>query len=231
MEFPCRPPPRVGDGVSATITDPGGVDFVDYSPHHSLEPIHYPSFNEVASYSTQDSIRERVNESTIISPVSSVDGRSTQLPVTSPRTSITPQPNPEETVEEVSVSGSNAGSAQWNFHLLSPLLMVLFFASGIAFAFGHHAYYQSFDGAQIDSESSQLVISAGVAFAVLVKTALSAAVAIAFAQQLWVTVRKRFLSLRTIDCCFSMLVNPIALANSELLIYAKRIFLLGLIIW
>lgn len=122
--------------------------------------------------------------------------------------------------------------AQWGVNWRSPTLMLCLFLAGIGFSMGHHAYYQSFDGAVVNSESQQQwAIRIGTGLAFLTKSALAAAVGVAFVQYLWVVVGRKPMRLETIDAMFSLTTDPRSFTQPEVLLHAKLLTLLALVAW
>ena len=72
-------------------------------------------------------------------------------------------------------------------HWKAPTTMLATFAIGVAFAIGHHFFYQSLDGTPLDSATfdQQINTAVGTAFAFLVCSFLSVAIGVAFVQVLW----------------------------------------------
>ena len=109
-----------------------------------------------------------------------------------------------------SASKSDIPMVRWGVHWRAPMLMVLLFIAGIAFAVGHHIFYHSLDGTLVTSTSQQeWTIRIGTGLAFLVKAALAAAVGVAFTQYLWTVARTEAMAVGSIDAMFSMTKNPV----------------------
>lgn len=122
-------------------------------------------------------------------------------------------------------------TTSWGIYWRSPALMTFFLVAGIAFALGHHFHYQSLDGTEVSSETKQQwAIRIGTGFAFLCKASLVGSVGVAYTQRLWVTVKKRSLSLQNLDDAFSLTTDPFSFF-SGVLISAKLLCLLAACMW
>lgn len=122
-------------------------------------------------------------------------------------------------------------TTSWGIYWRSPALMTFFLVAGIAFALGHHFHYQSLDGTEVSSETKQQwAIRIGTGFAFLCKASLVGSVGVAYTQRLWVTVKKRYLSLQNLDDAFSLTTDPFSFF-SGVLISAKLLCLLAACMW
>ncbi|KAI5464468.1 hypothetical protein BGZ63DRAFT_503248 [Mariannaea sp. PMI_226] len=130
----------------------------------------------------------------------------------------------------------------WGVHWRSPVTMILFFLGATGCAIGHHFYYSRLDGTVVTNTSSrwdlesvrngqEWAIRFGTAFAFLVKTLFAAAVAIAFQQRLWVTARKRTMSVAGLDAMFAAANSITSLTNFEFLHKAKVGAVLAILVW
>lgn len=110
--------------------------------------------------------------------------------------------------------------------------MIGLFVVGIALALGHHFYYQSLNGTLVTSDTRQeWAIRIGTAFAFLTHSSLVASAGTAYAQRLWVTVKRKQFRLEALDNIFSLQSSPFSFLSWEVLSKAKILWLLGLCIW
>jgi hypothetical protein len=137
-----------------------------------------------------------------------------------------------------SIESSNSLTApgfqrkSWNGSCRAPVLMITCLLVGIGLAVSHHIYYQSLNKTIVISSTQQTwAIRFGTGFAFLVKTALGATTVIVFTQLVWVKLRKRATSIRTIDSMFAVTTDLTALVNTDLLLHAKTLAIFGIAIW
>ncbi|KAJ4253530.1 hypothetical protein NW757_005482 [Fusarium falciforme] len=107
--------------------------------------------------------------------------------------------------------------------------MYFFLVVGVCFAIGHHFFYSSLDGEIVDDQLRMLRWGTALAFAC--KASLTAAVLSAFDQQVWATVRTRFLTVVALDSMFAATENPLDMLNLELLTKAKMAVAMALFGW
>ncbi|KAJ5827485.1 hypothetical protein N7447_004248 [Penicillium robsamsonii] len=122
--------------------------------------------------------------------------------------------------------------AAWGIGWRVPSMMVGLVFAGAMFSMGHHLYYQSLDGARVNSVDQQTwAIRIGTGFAFLIKSFFVSAVGIAAVQVMWATLRRKFVNLRGIDGMFSILSSPLALLTPDLWMCAKTLILLAIMSW
>ncbi|KAF2138914.1 uncharacterized protein K452DRAFT_275818 [Aplosporella prunicola CBS 121167] len=127
---------------------------------------------------------------------------------------------------------SDSQRVKWKIHWIPPAIMVSLLIAGIAFAVGHHFFYQSLDDTLVTSSSQQKwTIRIGTGMAFLVKATLAAAVGVAFTQYLWMIARRKAMAVGSLDSMFSLTSNPLSFANLEVLFKAKLLVLLALASW
>lgn len=105
---------------------------------------------------------------------------------------------------------SNNTTAPRHIHWRTPFAMIGFFVAGIAFAVGHHTYYNSLQN-QIVKDSSgswdllnqQWRLRFGTGFAGLVKTCFVASTVVAFKQYACTNFGRKLQSVRAIDAIVS----------------------------
>lgn len=100
---------------------------------------------------------------------------------------------------------------------------------GVLFAVGHHIFYRSLDGQ--DAMNQIRLLRYGAALSFLCKAALAAAAVTAFRQRVWMTVRRKVLSLAAVDSLFAATEDLPALFNLELFKQAKLAMLLAIYVW
>ncbi|KAJ2895441.1 hypothetical protein MKZ38_006586 [Zalerion maritima] len=108
------------------------------------------------------------------------------------------------------------------------LLYLLFFI-GIFGAIGHHFFYQSLHGQEAKEQRTMLRYGSVLSF--LVKASLSSVAVLAFRQRVWVTVRRKMLSLEAIDALFAATEDLSSMANTEIVSNARIALLLALFVW
>lgn len=120
----------------------------------------------------------------------------------------------------------------WRIHWKVPSSMLGYLVLGIGFALGHHFYWQSLDGKQVDSETEQEWAQRyGIVFAFLAQSALCLSVGVAFVQRVWLTIRRKPMELRNLDKAFSLKSDVFAFFSWEILRKAKLLCLLGICAW
>ncbi|KAL0262041.1 hypothetical protein SLS55_003476 [Diplodia seriata] len=137
-----------------------------------------------------------------------------------------------ESISDDDVTTAIPPQAQWGVHWKSPTLMLSLFIFGIGCCIAHHFFYQSLDGAAVESSiPQQWALRIGIGLAFLAKASLAASVGVAFTQRLWVTLRTKPISLRGLDNIFSLAVDPTSFLNGEALTQAKLLCLLAAAMW
>jgi len=105
-----------------------------------------------------------------------------------------------------------------------PLVTSLLYLVGGIFVAGvQHLFYSFLNGKNVESFAvpQDWVIRIGTAFAFLFHAILVPAVAAAFTHRFWYSARQKALTVRTIDGLYSLLGNPLAFLNLELLSKTK----------
>ncbi|KAK0732084.1 hypothetical protein B0H67DRAFT_566649 [Lasiosphaeris hirsuta] len=100
---------------------------------------------------------------------------------------------------------------------------------GIVVAASHHIFYSKLVGKPADDQLKMMRF--GTLFAYIAKSSLVSAVIFSYRQQIWVTVRKKTLKLRTIDNLFAAVEDLRAVASWELAKQAKVALGLAIIAW
>jgi hypothetical protein len=113
----------------------------------------------------------------------------------------------------------------WN----SAWNMYFFLVAGIMFAVGHHIFYSGLHGQ--DAENQLRMLRYGATLSFLCKASLAAAVILAFRQRVWMTVRRKTLSVDAVDSLFAAAEDMTAVFNFEVFKQAKVAMLLAVYVW
>ncbi|KAK0736129.1 hypothetical protein B0T21DRAFT_383761 [Apiosordaria backusii] len=116
----------------------------------------------------------------------------------------------------------------WNW-LNAPWVMYAALLLGIVFAGSHHAFYVSLNGKPADDQLKMMRFGGFLSYAS--KASLFAAVFFAYRQQVWVTVRRKHLRLKTVDGIFAISQDLTGLFNSEMWKKSKVVIFLAVIMW
>ena len=93
-------------------------------------------------------------------------------------------------------------------HPKAPIIMIASLVLGVGFALAHHSFYNSRDGTSVvDTIQQEWYIRVGTYLAYLVTFALGVAIATAYTQQFWYSVRSRPVTIEEVDSLFAFLVN------------------------
>lgn len=123
-------------------------------------------------------------------------------------------------------------SARWGVSWQFPALVTGLFIGSLLFAVGHHLYYDKLSNTVVQSDSQQAwAIRIGTGLAFVTRMGLTIVVGIAGAQQLWLTLRRKAISIADIDGMFDLLRDPIALFRRGVLVHAKTLSLIALVSW
>ncbi|KAK3983988.1 hypothetical protein QBC44DRAFT_337779 [Cladorrhinum sp. PSN332] len=121
------------------------------------------------------------------------------------------------------------GGSKFKRFWKSQWAMMLCFLFGAACAAGHHVFYFTLNG---KPATNQLVMQRyGTLLAFGAKAGLSAAVIIAYRQRVWVTARKRLMSVAALDSLFSLTGSLAGFFSWEMIKASKIASLLGLFVW
>ncbi|KAK5652909.1 hypothetical protein OQA88_9387 [Cercophora sp. LCS_1] len=125
---------------------------------------------------------------------------------------------------------SKPGRGRQPFHSwLSKWIMYIGFVFGIACAIGHHIFYSTLDK---QPATDQLVMQRyGTLLAFGAKAGFSTTVVTAFHQRVWVTVKKRMLSVGALDALFSITEDLEGFTSWEMISAAKIAVLLAVFVW
>lgn len=110
--------------------------------------------------------------------------------------------------------------------------MVFMFFLGVGSSIAHHLYYSTLHNTPAgNAYKQQWVIQIGTGLAILSRTALVSVVAISRTQWLWLTLRKRFITLSGIDAMFGVTSDPVYFTNLAMLRGAKLATFMAALIW
>jgi len=141
----------------------------------------------------------------------------------------------EKLLNDRAIGGTSPSPQQyikWGIAWESPTFMICFALVGISIALGHHFYFSSLDGTVAGSETrQQWALRFGTAFSFLVVACLKTANDQAYQQYIWTIVRRKSLSLGTLDKLFGLLSNPFSFFSLDLIWQARFAVLLGFICW
>jgi len=106
---------------------------------------------------------------------------------------------------------------------------ILCLIGGVVVAGVQHLFYSFLNGKDVENFAipQGWVIRIGTGFAFLFHAILVPAIAAAFAHRFWYSARQKVLSVRAIDGLFSILGNPLAFLNLELLSKTKLLCVLA----
>lgn len=110
--------------------------------------------------------------------------------------------------------------------------MVALFILGAGCAVSHHTYYSQLDGSIAGgADQQQWVIQIGAGLAFLSSAALASVIGISRTQWVWVTLRRRFITLAGVDALFGVTSDPLYFMNHDMLRRAKLATLMAVIMW
>ncbi len=91
---------------------------------------------------------------------------------------------------------------------IAPIIMIASLILGVGFALAHHFFYNSRDSTTVVNTTQQeWYIRVGTYFAYLVTFTLGVAIATAYTQQFWYSLRSRSVTVEEVDSLFAFLVN------------------------
>lgn len=163
-------------------------------------------------------------------------------PSTSDRPTITPSPpidnalpngfEAEDCETAQDTSSGESPPAEWIIGWRYPASMAALYLIGTLVAIAHHIYYQSLENTPVRSPSQQTwAIRIGTGLAFLNKTCLTAVMGMITTQQIWLTVRRKFITLQGIDSMFKLMNDPTAIFNRDLITRAKALVLMASLAW
>ncbi|KAG8711968.1 hypothetical protein FRC11_001346 [Ceratobasidium sp. 423] len=130
----------------------------------------------------------------------------------------------EETSDSILISGQ--------LDLWTTILMLCLLLIGIGCGVAHHAFNSYLDGRLTTSFDQAWAIRIGTALAMGFKTAILASMGMAFAQQVWRSVRRSALSVKALDSLFGAFGgDPRSLFQADLYRSARLALLLAITAW
>lgn len=121
---------------------------------------------------------------------------------------------------------------QWGIHWYTPASVILMLVLGIASATGHHVFYNMLDGTAAGDEGEQRWVTwIGTGLAFFTNAALASVLGISRTQWLWLTLRRKFLTLGGIDAIFGVTSDPLFFTNRDMLRQAKLATFMAILIW
>ncbi|EXJ86860.1 hypothetical protein A1O3_03814 [Capronia epimyces CBS 606.96] len=118
-------------------------------------------------------------------------------------------------------------------HWRAPTTMLATFATGAAFAVGHHFFYQSLHGTPVEMTNfdQQINFGIGTSFTFLVRSFLTMAVGTAFVQVLWRELLSEQIAVSRIDSMTQLLTSIFDLLNMKTLWQHPVLAYLAIISW
>jgi hypothetical protein len=128
--------------------------------------------------------------------------------------------------------------AKWGVNWRAPFKMLGLLVSGVGLALGHYFYYESLDGtivippkSRYDLDDQEWHARFGTALAFWVKTCFAAAVAIAYKQSAWLSMRSKAHSISGLDSMFSGTTDILAYFSLDFMLHAKVAALIAGVTW
>lgn len=121
---------------------------------------------------------------------------------------------------------------KWGIHYHTPLSIVLLLLVGTSTAITHHLIYKSLHETTVGGALQQrwtLWIGSGLGF--LTKVTLTAALGISRTQWVWLTLRKKWFTLTTIDSLFGIISDPTLFLDWEMIRHAKVATVMAIAMW
>lgn len=120
----------------------------------------------------------------------------------------------------------------WGIHWSTPASVILLFVLGTMSAIGHHLHYKALHDTIVGTETEQRWASwIGSGFSFFTKVTLTAALGISRTQWVWLTLRKKWLTLRGIDAVFGVTSDPTYFMNPLMLKRAKAATIIAVSMW
>lgn len=129
-------------------------------------------------------------------------------------------------------SAADTNDVEWGIHWFTPASVILLFFLGTMAAIGHHFHYNALHYTTVGTEAQQRGaswIGSGLSF--FTKVTLTAALGISRKQWVWLTLRKKWLTLRGIDAVFGVTSDPTYFTNGMMLERAKAVTLMAIAMW
>ncbi|KAI5457582.1 hypothetical protein BGZ63DRAFT_364391 [Mariannaea sp. PMI_226] len=163
------------------------------------------------------------------------DGTRNVYPIESQTSLLTSSASPntgeKKEYKNLSRTGSVFGNIRqfWEIYEKKTWSMYLFLFAGTIFAVGHHLFYESLDGIEVENQS--LMLRYGTILAFCAKASLSTAVIMARRQRVWMVVRHKLIRLGTIDSMFTATEDITALFDWKAIQKARLATCLAIYVW
>ena len=129
-----------------------------------------------------------------------------ELESTNSRVFLPAMPPPTKQMQHDQAAFSSKSSK--HIDPIAPIIMIASLVLGVGFALGHHYFYNSRDNTSVGNTTQQeWYIRVGTYFAYLVTFTLGVAIATAYTQQFWFSLRSRSVTVDEVDSLFAFLVN------------------------
>ncbi|KAI6753836.1 hypothetical protein HG530_013012 [Fusarium avenaceum] len=151
------------------------------------------------------------------SPIVSVENAHS----THPGATVPPPPTPD--------AEHNKSGSWWAKYWKPSWTMYVLVFCGVAFAVGHHFYYRSLHGHLAEDQQGKFRYGGLMAF--LSKACFLNAVVLAFRQRILMEIRRKMLTLATLDSLFSASEDLTALLNWEAWVNARFAMAMTIFIW
>ena len=110
--------------------------------------------------------------------------------------------------------------------------MIMSVLLGTVFAIGHDRFYHHFDGREVGSSLQQkVIINAGTAFAFLVQSMYRIALGVVFAQQFFVSLRRKATHINDIDSIFNVMANLWEFTKVKLWFRHIALLVVAIVVW
>jgi hypothetical protein len=118
-------------------------------------------------------------------------------------------------------------------HWRVPTVIILAFVAGLAFALGHHAFYDRLDGQPVDGRvfDQQINLAVGQAFAFPVRALLVISAGASYWQVFWGTMLHKTLAISQVDALAGMLGSMLDLLNLKASTTRPTLVALALLSW
>lgn len=129
-------------------------------------------------------------------------------------------------------STADTNDTQSGIHWFTPTSVILLFILGTTSAIAHHLHYNALHHTTVGTGAEQrwaLWIGSGLSF--FTKVTLTAALGISRTQWVWLTLRKKWLTLRGIDAVFGVTSDPTYFTNAMMLRRAKAATIMAISMW
>lgn len=127
---------------------------------------------------------------------------------------------------------SDPSDIEWGIHWYTPVSIVLLLLVGTSTAITHHLIYTALDAQAVGGAVQQRWtswIGSGLGF--LTKVTLTAALGISRTQWVWLTLRKKWLTLTAIDSLFGVISDPTLFLDWRMMRQAKVATVMAIMMW